>query len=58
MGEEVDELTGRRGIGIAEAWVTALLWVEMMVDEDTLCSALSHSFYEGWVTEASYLVVI
>ena len=50
LGEEVDELTGRRGIGIAEAWVTALLWVEMMVDEDTLCPAFSHSFYEGWVT--------
>ena len=49
LGEEVDELTGRRGIGIAEAWVTALLGIEMMVDEDTLCPALSHSFYEGRV---------
>ena len=58
LGEEIDELTGRRGLGVAEAWATALLGVEMMVDEDASCATLSHSLYEGWVTEASYLVMI
>ena len=45
-------------LGVAEAWATALLGIEMMVDEDASCATLSHSLYEGWVTEASYLVVI